>query len=309
MLKINGKTITGVVYKGKRIQRIMVGGKKYYDMYDGKIIGNALEAESVSIGGKTYNYGVGYFELNIGELKSANLSQLFTNKKISTITHLGIDTRRVTSMSGMFQNCAGLTSLDVSGLSTQNVTSMGSMFQGCRYLTSLDMSGFNTQNVTSMQDMFLSCSSLTSINLGDKFDTSNVTNMSGMFYQCKALSTLDLGDKFNTSNVTDISGMFYQCSALSTLDLGDKFDAGKVIKVNDMFQNCPSLKTITGCIKNLSISLNLSPCPLDHDSAMRIINGLATVTTAKTLTLSSTTKSTLSATEKAVLINKGWTLA
>jgi surface protein len=257
MLKINGKTITGVVYKGKRIQRIMVGGKKYYDMYDGKIIGNALEAGSVSIGGKTYSYGAGYFELNIGELSVGSLYGAFSNKKLSTITHIGIDTRRVTYMNGMFQGC----------------------------------------------------SSLTSINLGDKFDTSNVTNMSGMFYQCKALSTLDLGDKFDTSNVTDMSGMFYQCSALSTLDLGDKFDAGKVIKVNDMFQNCPSLKTITGCIKNLSISLNLSPCPLDHDSALRIINGLATVTTAQTLTLRSTTKSTLSATEKAILINKGWTLA
>ena len=230
MLKINGKTITGVVYKGKRIQRIMVGGKKYYDMYDGKIIGNALEAGSVSIGGKTYSYGAGYFELNIGELSVGSLSMAFSNKNLSTITHIGIDTRRVTYMNGMFQGC----------------------------------------------------SSLTSINLGDKFDTSNVTNM---------------------------SGMFYQCSALSTLDLGDKFDAGKVINVNDMFWNCSSLKTITGCIKNLSISLNLSSCPLDHDSALRIINGLATVTTAQTLTLRSTTKSTLSATEKAVLINKGWTLA
>ena len=255
MLKINGKTITGVVYKGKRIERIMVGGKKYYDMYDGKIIGNALEAGSISIDGKTYNYGVGYFELNIGDLKSASLSQLFNNKKISTITHLGIDTRRVTNMYGMFSNCSSLTSLDVSGINTQNVINMQSMFQGCSPLTSLDMSGFNTQNVTNMQNMFLGCSSLTFINLGDKFD------------------------------------------------------ASKVSSVTYMFRSCPSLKTITGCIKNLRISLNLSSCPLDHDSALRIINGLATVTTAQTLTLSSKTKSTLSATEKAVLINKGWTLA
>ena len=255
MLKINGKTITGVVYKGKRIQRIMVGGKKYYDMYDGKIIGNALEAGSISIDGKTYNYGVGYFEISVGDLKSARLSQLFNNKKISTITHLGIDTRRVTYMSSMFSGCNFLTSLDMSGFSTQNVTLMQSMFSGCGSLTSLDVSNFNTQNVTNMYYMFSGCGSLTSINLGDKFD------------------------------------------------------ASKVSSVENMFQFCNSLKTITGNIKNLSISLNLSNCPLDHDSALRIINGLATVTTAQTLTLRSTTKSTLSATEKAVLINKGWTLA
>ena len=255
MLKINGKTITGVVYKGKRIERIMVGGKKYYDMYDGKIIGNAVEAGSVSIGGKTYSYGAGYFELNIGELQSVSLKELFINKKISTITHLGIDTRRVTTMQGMFQNCSSLTSLDVSGFNTQNVTSMQYMFWNCSSLTSLDMSGFNTQNVTNMYGMFWSCKSLTFINLGDKFDASKVSN------------------------------------------------------VTNMFQSCNSLKTITGSIKNLSISLSLSYCPLDHDSALRIINGLATVTTAQTLTLSSTTKTTLSDTEKAILINKGWTLA
>ena len=255
MLKINGKTITGVVYKGKRIQRIMVGGKKYYDMYDGKIIGNALEAGSVSIGGKTYSYGVGYFEISVGDLKSESLRELFSNKKISTITHFGIGTRRVTSMQSMFKGCVGLTSLDVSNFNTQNVTSMQSMFQGCVGLTSLDVSGFSTQNVTTMYYMFQGCRYLTSINLGDKFD------------------------------------------------------ASKVSSVENMFTSCDSLKTITGSIKNLSISLSLSYCPLDHDSALRIINGLATVTTAQTLTLSSTTKSTLSATEKAVLINKGWTLA
>ena len=255
MLKINGKTITGVAYKGKRIQRIMIGGKKYYDMYDGKIIGNAVEAGSISIDGKTYNYGVGYFEISVGDLKSVSLKELFINKKISTITHLGIDTRRVTSMESMFQGCSSLTSLDVSNFSTQNVTYMQSMFQGCSSLTSLDVSGFNTQNVKNMQNMFQGCSSLTSINLGDKFD------------------------------------------------------ASKVSGVQNMFQFCNSLETITGNIKNLSISLSLASCPLDHDSALRIINGLATVTTAQTLTLSSTTKSTLSATEKAVLINKGWTLA
>ena len=281
MLKINGKVITDVVYKGKRIQRIMVGGKKYYDMHDGKIIGNALEAGSISIDCKTYSYGAGYFELNIGELSGSSLNSVFYSKKISTITHIGIDTRRVTSMQNMFQGCSSLTSLDVSGFSTQNVTSMQNMFWNCSSLTSLDVSGFSTQNVTSMENMFQGCSSLTSL------DVSN----------------------FNTQNVISMQSMFQGCSSLTFINLGDKFDASKVSSVTYMFQDCNSLKTITGSIKNLSISLNLAFCPLDHDSAMRIINGLATVTTSRTLTLSNTTKSTLSATEKAVLINKGWTLA
>ena len=255
MLKINGKTITGVVYKGKRIERIMVGGKKYYDMYDGKIIGNALEAGSISIDGKTYSYGAGYFELNIGELSGSSLNSVFCRKKISTIMHIGIDTRRITDVQQMFYDC--------------------------KSLTELNLHGFDTRMVKNMYRMFNGIISLTTLNLGDKFDTSNVTNMQFMFWN-RTLSTLDLGDKFDTSNV---------------------------INVNGMFQDCSSLKTITGCLKNLCISLSLSDCPLDHDSAMRIINGLATVTTAQTLALSPKTKDTLSATEKAILINKGWTLA
>ena len=281
MLKINGKTITGVVYKGKRIQRIMVGGKKYYDMYDGKIIGNALKAGSISIDGKTYSYGVGYFELNIGELSGSSLNLVFSGKKISTITHIGIDTSRVTNFSSLFDTNNDLESLNLAGVSTQNATSMYAMFQNCSSLTSLDVSGFDTRNVTSMSTMFQGCSSLTSLDMSN-FNTQNVTNMNGMFYSCRSLTTLNLGNEFGAGKVTDVSGMF---------------------------ESCKSLQTITGSIKNLSISLSLSVCPLDHDSAVRIINGLATVTTAQTLTLSSTTKSTLSTTEKAVLINKGWTLA
>ena len=94
MLKINGKIVTDVVYKGKRIERIYVGSKKYYDMYDGRISGYANEAGSLSIGGKTYSYGAGYFDIYIGDIGSNNIGTLFANKKIGTLTHIGIDTRR-----------------------------------------------------------------------------------------------------------------------------------------------------------------------------------------------------------------------
>ena len=103
--------------------------------------------------------------------------------------------------------------------------------------------------------------------------------------------------------------MFAYCRKLASLALGSNFETSKATTVNNIFANCSALTTITGCLKNLAVSVSLSDSPLNHDSAVRIINGLATVTTAQTLTLSSTTKSTLSATEKAVLINKGWTLA
>lgn len=138
--------------------------------------------------------------------------------------------------------------------------------------------------------------------------TSSVTDMGGMFQGCAALTSLNLSN-FDTSKVKDLSFMFAYCSKLASLALGSNFDTSKATTVINVFANCSALTTITGCLKNLAVSVSLSASPLDHDSAVRIINGLANVTKAKTLTLSSTTKNTLSATEKAVLVNKGWTLA
>ena len=116
----------------------------------------------------------------------------------------------------MFENCSGLTSLDLSNFNTSNVTNMYSMFAHCSKLTSLDLSNFNTINVTDMNNMFSWCSGLTSLDLSN-FNTSNVTDMSNMFKNCSGLTSLDLSN-FNTSNVTDMSNMFENCSALETLD-------------------------------------------------------------------------------------------
>ena len=95
----------------------------------------------------------------------------------------GSNTSKVTDMSGMFWDCRGLTSLDVSGWDTSKVTHMNEMFYGCTSLTSLDLSNFDTRNVTDMGGMFDGCSGLTSLDLSG-WDTSNVTSMDSMFKGC-----------------------------------------------------------------------------------------------------------------------------
>ena len=74
-----------------------------------------------------------------------------------------LNTSEVKDMSGMFSDCSGLTSLDLSHFNTQNVTDMRAMFLYCSGLTSLDVSHFNTQNVTDMRAMFYECSALATI--------------------------------------------------------------------------------------------------------------------------------------------------
>ena len=54
-------------------------------------------------------------------------------------------------MTGMFDTCSGLTTLDVSNFNTSNVTEMEAMFAGCSNLKSIDISNFDTRNVTLTQ--------------------------------------------------------------------------------------------------------------------------------------------------------------
>ena len=173
----------------------------------------------------------------------ANCGSMFNNcAALTTLDLSNFNTSNVTQMWAMFQNCAALTSLDVSNFDTSNVTSMLSMFNGCSALTTLDFSNFNTSNVADISVMFADCHSLTSIDLSN-FNTSNVTDMSEMFASCFGLSTLDLSN-FNTSNVTNMASMFCG-STITSLNISS-FDTSNVENFSEMFKDCNALVTIYG---------------------------------------------------------------
>ena len=145
---------------------------------------------------------------------AAPTSITFNNKEnIKTITKLkGLDTSNVTNMYYMFDECASLTSLDLSNFDTSNVTNMIYMFDDCASLTSLDLSSFNTSNVTDMRWMFATCFNLTSLDLSN-FNTSKVINMEYMFSGCTSLTSLNLSN-LDVSKVTNMTHMFDSCSSL-----------------------------------------------------------------------------------------------
>ena len=192
-----------------------------------------------------YNYRAlkqieGLEYLNTSEVK--NMGGMFGD--CSGLTSLDLshfNTQKVTNMGGMFADCSGLTSLDLKNFNTQNVTDMVGIFSDCRALSSLDVSHFNTQNVTYMREMFSGCSGLTSLDVSH-FNTQNVTDMSEMFSGCSGLSSLDVSH-FNTQNVFDMSGMFSGCSGLTSLDLKN-FNTKKVRLMREMFSGSRALTTI-----------------------------------------------------------------
>ena len=250
------------------------------------------------------------------KLKTIDLSSLNTSKvtsmiqaffqcdKLEEINLTNVDTSNVTDMAMMFKGCSGLTSLDLSSFDTSNLMNMSSMFSFCETLKSLDLSNFDTSNVTNMSSIFSNCYNLTSLDISN-FDTSKVTNMSSMFLGNWNLTSLDLSS-FNTSNVVDMHYMFYSDSEL--IDLYMNFDVRLNKDFTDIFFGCNKLTNVVGKFEGTENNLDLYYSPLTAASAMVFINGLATVTTTRTLKLSATTYDSLTPEQIAIATSKGWTV-
>ena len=175
-----------------------------------------------------------------------------------------------------------LTKIDLSGLDTSQVFDMTEMFKDYISLTSLDVSNFNTSNVDSMMAMFQNCSSLTSLDLSN-FDTSKVNWMNLMFYDCTSLTSLDVSN-FDTSTVREMKDMLKGCSKLFNLTLGPNWASNSNIK-----------------------SFDLSSCPLTRESAVDVINKLATRSNSPVIKFSNAVG--LYQSEIDVATNKGWSVS
>ena len=238
-----------------------------------------------------------------------NMLNMFNScYSLTSLDVSGFDTSMVDNMGNMFNSCSSLTSLDVSNFDTSNATNILGMFEGCSSLTSLDVSGFNTSNATSLSHMFNGCSSLTSLNLSN-WNTSNVTSMMSMFQNCSYLTSLDLSN-FDTSKVNWMNLMFNSCTSLTSLDLSN-FNTSKVSDMKGMFEYCSKLFNLTlgnNWASNSSIkSFDLSSCPLTRESAVDVINKLATRSNSPVIKFSNAVG--LYQSEIDIATNKGWSVS
>ena len=208
-----------------------------------------------------------------------------------------INTSNVTNMNSMFYRCSSLTTIPQ--IDTSKVTNMNAMFGYCRLLTTIPL--LNTSKVKTMYYMFDECSSLTTI---PQIDTSNVTDMDSMFYGCSSLTTIP---QIDTSKVTKMGSMFSGCRSLISIPL---LDTSNVNDMSSSLWSCQSL-TYLGGFKNLHIPVTsgfLDQCPnLTVESLMNVINNLSQVYNLS-LKFGSINLKKLTAAQKAIATNKGWTL-
>lgn len=134
-------------------------------------------------------------------------------------------------------------------------------------------------------------------------NTSKASQAGYVFRMCRNLKWM-VG--FNTANLVNAMGMFFSCSRLETIQ--EPFDFSKVTNTNNTFSNCTALKDIKFVSETIKVSINFSYCKmLTLESVQSIFDGLATVTTAQTLTLNANTKILQSQVD--VANAKGWTIA
>ena len=130
-----------------------------------------------------------------------------------------------------------------------------------------------------------------------------IQSMNSTFSNASNLEEVVLN--FLTKNIKDYASSFANCKKL--IKINGVLDFSSATNVGYMFASCVDLKEITFKPNTLSLSKSLNgSSKLSADSIQSIIDGLATVGTAQTLTLAKAI--VLTDAQKKAIQDKGWTL-
>ena len=217
----------------------------------------------------------------------------------------GWDTGSVTTLQDAWNGCYSLQSLDLSGWDVSSVTNISSAWRNCYSLQSLDLSGWAVSSVTNMAYAWANCNSLQSLDLSG-WDTGSLSAMQNAWQNCFSLQSLNLSG-WDVSDVTTLSGTWQSCYSLQSLNLSG-WDTGSLTALQNAWQNCSSLVDYLPPVVAIDHSYG-STTELSIASLLRIIASLPVVTGARTLTLGQTNKLKLTAEQIAVATQKGWTVA
>lgn len=171
-----------------------------------------------------------------------------------------------------------------------------------------DVSMFDFSQRTDMQFMFEKSSIKTL-----EIDFSIVTNALGICSYCRSLTTVIV--KNMSSVTTELRRMFYTCDKLEQIigeldmsGMGRSDDNDPNNYFNRIFGYDRALKEVRFVKNSIPLSIYFGESSLlSAESIQSIIDGLATVETAQTLTLHQNI--ILTDEQKATINSKGWTLA
>lgn len=246
-------------------------------------------------------------------------------KNLQSIAFPNGSLSEVTTLWSAFRNCYNLKSITFPDGSLQKVENLRQAFEACYSLQSVEFPAGSLSEATILYSTFNNCYSLQSI----EFPTgslSKVTTLFNAFYGCyniKSISNLRAG----VLDSSGLAGTFSGCRSLHHLSITIE-DASNVSSLTNTYASClfdyynldasfdsfsgwgnhtPNIREFVPPVFHLSISF-ANVTWLTKSSMLAVIEKLATVSTAQTLTIG-THPWTLTDEEIAVATAKGWTVA
>ena len=188
--------------------------------------------------------------------------------------------------------------------------SLSGMFNGLP-VSFISVGRWQTDDCEDMSYMFSTTLYLEEIKGLDDLNTSNVVNMRGMFESAFMHGTWNLDlSTWDVSKVKNMSNQFAYDTKLMGLDISG-WDMSSVENANGMFSNCWELETLRFG-GGLKVSTDFDGCDnLSVDSLLSVINGVANVRNVEqkpVLRFGAINLAKLTSEEKAIAINKGWSL-
>ena len=240
-----------------------------------------------------------------GRMMYANTwsSEMFKDKsQLTDIVFDNFNAQNIWEADAMFNNCDGLTEIDLSCWKTvatdftgvsmfsnsdnlerivlpaaSKLGAVNGMFSNCAKLETVEGPNFNLGNCSNAINtagwLFANCPSLKNVNV--QFDTSlagtSSLGINYMFYNCTALETLDMTN-WDLSGVYDMAYMFAGCTSLKNLPGIAYVNISNAVNMNSMFEGCTSLQT-----------LNLNGWePSKVENASKMFYGCSALTTINT---------------------------
>lgn len=180
----------------------------------------------------------------LGALEDA--SYMFYASKLKTIDFDDTNPYRLVMASGMFDECAYMTSLGddaLSGWDLSKVVDAGFMFNRCRALPKVNCSGFSMDALQNAAYMFSECEAMEALPISS-WNTSNLIMMDCFAYQCKNVTSIQI-ENWDTDNLTSAFFAFAFMDALQTANLNN-WNTPVLVVASGMFANDPLLTTMKG---------------------------------------------------------------
>ncbi len=178
----------------------------------------------------------------------------------------------------------------------KNTTTGAFVFKGTGVT---DLSVFDFSKISHFTSAFSGCYALKNA----KLNTNGAKVMNTMFASSSLLESVEMTE---TKNANNFDGIFQRCGALKTVSKLDFSSAKSGTALRYVFFNCTNLENVSFESGSIYLSLDVPSAKLTSSSVQSIIDGLAAVTTAQTLTLNSAIA--LTDEQKTTIKNKGWTL-